>query len=140
MKKSLLFVLIINIAFGLCGCTQGSDMKKNTETEKMEATEVVDEMKLEETMKVNTMQEGTVMLMKLLNCDEKQVGDIEMEFEDVTGAKIEDAELIPTEKKISLVKVQAQGKEYYLKINSVGMLIEIRADKTDGTVLFQVNY
>lgn len=143
MKKNLIFVLMVSAAFGLGGCTQRFDLKKNTETELRENIDTVEETEFGdtiETMEGNAMKEGTAMLMKLLNCDEKHAEDIETEFEDVTGAKIENAELMPTEKKTRLVKVQAQGKSYYLKINSVGMLTEIREDKVDGDILLQVIY
>ena len=80
------------------------------------------------------------MLMELLGCDEKHAAEIAREFEEATKKQIESVELIPTETKAGLLKVQTQGSEYYLKISSLGKLLEIREGSADGKILFQVIY
>lgn len=65
---------------------------------------------------------------------------IEETFQEAIGKRIDNVENVPTDKKSYLVKVEADGEIYYLKITSKYFLSEIRADKEDGEVLYQVVY
>ena len=79
-------------------------------------------------------------LQKLLQCDETHAVAIAKQFEKITGETLENAELIPTDKKSRILQVETANKVYYLKISSVNVLREIREDSMTGDPIFQIIY
>ena len=65
---------------------------------------------------------------------------IAKQFEKITGETLENAELIPTDKKSRILQVETANKVYYLKISSVNVLREIREDSMTGDPIFQIIY
>ncbi len=118
---------IINILFGDRGHMPYEPNKKGftSTTEKVQIHEPRDEY---------------IFLQELLSCDEEHAVEIAEIFEDVTGKKLEDAELVPTEKKVKILKIVTSDKEYYLKISSVNVLKEIREGSMDGEVKYLMMY
>lgn len=118
-------VIVCLVVFTLCGCGQGNTVKNGTEIQEGTTTGQLEEK---------------VMLKDLLGCDETKVEKIEEKFKEITGKEIDNVENIPNDKKSYLIKVEADGEIYYLKITSKYLLREIREDKEDGKVLYQVVY
>jgi len=81
-----------------------------------------------------------IFLQELLLCDETHAIKIADEFERITGQKLENAELVPTDKKSKTLCTKTADKTYYLKISSVNVLREIREDSVTGEVIFQIIY
>lgn len=81
-----------------------------------------------------------VFLQELLLCDETHAVEIATNFEKITGKKLEKAELVPTEKKSRILKVETSDKTYYLKINSLNVLYKICEDSMTGNIIFQIIY
>lgn len=129
--KIIIFIMCF-ILLLLYGCGQEATVRYTIQnnTKYQEEKMQVREDKLEE----------KAMIMELLNCDEEKAEKIEVTFQEVSGKRIDNVENVPTDKKSYLVKVEADGEIYYLKITSKYFLSEIRADKEDGEVLYQVVY
>ena len=48
--------------------------------------------------------------------------------------------MVPIEEKYRLLKVETEDKTYYLRINSVNVLYQLREDSNDGNVISQIIY
>lgn len=81
-----------------------------------------------------------VFLQEILLCDETHAVEIATNFEKITGKKLEKVELVPTEKKSKILKVETPDKTYYLKINSLNVLNKICEDSMAGNIIFQIIY
>lgn len=79
-------------------------------------------------------------LQEILKCDETKAARIADEFKEITGEEMEHVKEIPTEKNVKILEVSTPEKAYYLKVNSVNMLREIREDSVDGKLLMQIIY
>ena len=81
-----------------------------------------------------------IFLQELLLCDEAHAAEIAEVFEEVTRKKLENAELVPTEKKSKLLKVDTSDKTYYLQVSSINELDKICEDSENGEVIYQIIY
>lgn len=129
--KIMIFIMCV-ILLLLCGCREEMTVTCTTQNDTQYREEITQagEDKLEE----------KTMIMELLDCDEAKAEKIEETFQEVIGKQIDNVEKVPTDKKSYLVKAEADGEIYYLKITSTFFLREIRADIEDGEILYQVVY
>lgn len=93
----------------------------------------------EKTIHMETTGEYT-FLQELLLCDEADAVEIAETFEKVTGKKLENAELVPTEKKSKILKVETLDRLYFLKVSSINVLSKISEDSEGGEVIYQIIY
>ena len=89
----------------------------------------------------NLESEGKfAFLQEVLLCDDVHAVKIAEDFENATGKQLEWVEVIPTRKKSIILRTGTEEKSYYLKVNSVKVLNEIREDSMTGKIIFQIIY